>query len=288
MPSVQRLFPPIASKGSRYSKIEDRTEIATTNTIKIYAIFDGHGGLEISEELCKDFCQRLIGYLQKLPNLADTQKIKALLRAYFVVRDKELWDAIRPRQRKDPGSTAVLAIFLVPTNCLFLVHAGDSRAVLYKVLPSATKGTAVRAVELLSTDDHKPMAPGEKLRIEMAGGHVTKANRQSVERVDGILAVSRGFGDFTLKTNNNLPYDPIRGKVSAVPSIRVIKLKPGAEYRLILASDGLWDEMTNTQLAEYLTFPTRTQPDLAKKLVQYARSKGGDDDISIIGLSIKG
>lgn len=288
MPSVQRLFPPIASKGSRYTKIEDRTEIATSNLVKIYGIFDGHGGLEISEALSKDFCKRLLTYLSKISNFNDTQSIKALLRAYFIVRDKELWDAIKPRQRKDPGSTAVLAIFFVPTNSLFLVHSGDSRAVLYKIVPQTSKASPLSAVELLSTEDHKPMAPGEKTRIESAGGHVTKANRWSVERVDGCLAVSRGFGDFTLKTNNNISYDPIRGKVSVVPGIRIVKLKPGAEYRLVIASDGLWDEITNAELANYLTFPTRAQPELGKQLVAYARSKGGDDDISIIGLSIKG
>ena len=44
------------------------------------------------------------------------------------------------------------------------------------------------------TTDHKPDHPGEKSRIERCGGTVELAEG-GVARVNGNLAVSRGFGD---------------------------------------------------------------------------------------------
>lgn len=50
-------------------------------------------------------------------------------------------------------------------------------------------------------------------------------------RVDGVLAVSRSIGDAHLKD-----------WVLAEPDTRIIKLTPDMEF-LVLASDGLWDEV---------------------------------------------
>lgn len=57
-----------------------------------------------------------------------------------------------------------------------------------------------------------------------------------VWRIQGSLAVSRGIGDRHLKR-----------WIIAEPEIKVLRLKPEFDI-LILASDGLWDKVTNNHI----------------------------------------
>ena len=78
------------------------------------------------------------------------------------------------------GCTACVA--LVTPHEIHVANAGDSRCVL------ARKNQAIE----MSTD-HKPELPGEKSRIEKAGGFVEE------NRVKGILNLSRSLGDLEYK-----------------------------------------------------------------------------------------
>ena len=78
--------------------------------------------------------------------------------------------------------------------------------------------------------DHKPNSKEERERIEAAGGVVVWAGTW---RVGGVLAVSRAFGD-----------KPLKRFVISDPHIQEEQLQRGDEF-VILASDGLWDVLTN-------------------------------------------
>ncbi|CAL9046891.1 unnamed protein product, partial [Musa banksii] len=78
--------------------------------------------------------------------------------------------------------------------------------------------------------DHKPDQTDERQWIEDAGGFVMWAGTW---RVGGVLAVSRAFGDRHLKQF-----------VVADPENHVEAVDGSLEF-LILASDGLWDVVTN-------------------------------------------
>jgi protein phosphatase 1L len=78
--------------------------------------------------------------------------------------------------------------------------------------------------------DHKPNTREERTRIEDAGGVVVWAGTW---RVGGVLAVSRAFGD-----------RPLKRYVIPTPDIREEGLS-AADDCLILASDGLWDVISN-------------------------------------------
>lgn len=78
--------------------------------------------------------------------------------------------------------------------------------------------------------DHKPNTREERTRIEDAGGVVVWAGTW---RVGGVLAVSRAFGD-----------RPLKRYVIPTPDIRDEVVTKDDDC-LILASDGLWDVVSN-------------------------------------------
>lgn len=117
------------------------------------------------------------------------------------------------------GSTAVVA--LVGSRKAWVANCGDSRAVLCR---------GSRAIQL--TDDHKPEREDEAERVEKAGGQVLYWNGH---RVMGVLAMSRAIGDHGLR-----PY------VIPEPEVTVFTRAEDDDF-LLLASDGLWDVMSNQE-----------------------------------------
>ena len=86
---------------------------------------------------------------------------------------------------------------------------------------------------VVQTKEHKPNHPMEKQRIENAGEFVSY---WGTYRVSGVLALSRAFGDFQLKSG--LRED---NAVSAVPDVNFIKvrlLQPTSENKLIYLYSG--------------------------------------------------
>ncbi|KAK9683338.1 hypothetical protein RND81_10G133300 [Saponaria officinalis] len=119
------------------------------------------------------------------------------------------------------GSTAVVSV--VTPEKIVVSNCGDSRAVLCRggvVIPLST--------------DHKPDRPDELNRIEKAGGRVIYWDGP---RVLGMLAMSRAIGDNYLK-----PY------VIPDPEVTVTD-RSNEDECLILASDGLWDVVSNETAA---------------------------------------
>ncbi|KAL8171902.1 hypothetical protein V2J09_023706, partial [Rumex salicifolius] len=123
------------------------------------------------------------------------------------------------------GSTAVTAILI---NCrrLVVANVGDSRAVVCR------NGKAKQL-----TVDHEPVK--EEDDIESRGGFVTR-NPGDVPRVDGELAVSRAFGDRSIKEH-----------LSMDPHIMSVVLDDDAEFA-VLASDGIWHVISNPEAVDFI------------------------------------
>lgn len=90
-----------------------------------------------------------------------------------------------------------------------------------------------RAVEL--SQDHKPSRGDEKQRIESLGGRII---HYGTWRVEGVLAVTRAFGDRRLKKY-----------VSSEPEIQQHKLNDNDDW-LILATDGVWDVLSSQAVCD--------------------------------------
>jgi protein phosphatase 2C len=125
----------------------------------------------------------------------------------------------KKQDQSQVGTTAVVA--LVGDRQLYIGNCGDSRAVLCR------SGMAIPL-----TEDHKAARDDETARVEAAGGEVMWWNG---ERVMGVLAVSRSIGDHYLR-----PF------VIAQPEVTILSRVPEDEL-LLLASDGLWDVMSNQE-----------------------------------------
>ncbi|GJN39234.1 hypothetical protein PR202_gb28339 [Eleusine coracana subsp. coracana] len=154
---------------------------------------------------------------------------------------------------RDAGSTASTAILV--GDRLVVANVGDSRAVICR------GGDAIAV-----SRDHKPDQSDERQRIEDAGGFVMWAGTW---RVGGVLAVSRAFGDKLLKQY-----------VVANPEIKEEKVDSSLEF-LILASDGLWDVVTNEE-AVAMVRPIIDSEQAAKKLLQEASQRGSADNITCV------
>jgi serine/threonine protein phosphatase PrpC len=102
-------------------------------------------------------------------------------------------------------------------NVLYVANVGDTRAVLSK------SGQAER----MSVDD-KCDNLDEQIRIKQANGLIV------MNRVGGVLAVTRAFGDHSLKDSGLI----------AVPHVLKYTLKPFDKF-LVIASDGVWDELSD-------------------------------------------
>lgn len=156
------------------------------------------------------------------------------------------------------GSTAVVA--LLDGELLVVGNVGDSRAVM-----ADDRG---RAVPL--SFDHKPNQLKERRRIKEAGGFISFTG---VWRVAGILATSRALGDFPLKHPRPL--------VTAEPDILTFSLSDHKAEFVILATDGLWDVLTNEEAVSFVKSRLHESDFGAKSVAQLAYARGSQDNITV-------
>mmetsp|Transcript_120663 Transcript_120663/g.341848 ORF Transcript_120663/g.341848 Transcript_120663/m.341848 type:complete len:389 (+) Transcript_120663:128-1294(+) len=219
----------------------------------MFAVFDGHGGAQVSAIVSREFPKMLSACTAKLSsaNEADahpeevaprgggdtehpaepTSLLGKSLHLAMMTMDAFLQKgADRRNSFSLVGSTAIVVVIDCGNGArprsLTVANCGDSRAVLCR------EG---RALEL--SEDHKPELPGEERRIRRAGGHV--AQNGACHRIDGCgLNLSRALGDFHYKAASNLP--PEEQKVIAVPEIRTLDLVEGDEF-VVLGCDGVFE-----------------------------------------------
>lgn len=185
------------------------------------------------------------------------------------------------------GCTCVCAI-ITPTH-IVCANVGDSRCVI---------GTDGYTISM--TDDHKPTNPEEQHRIMKAGGFV------KFGRVNGELAMSRAIGDYQYKENSQLQLT--EQLVICIPDISVHKRSDSDEL-IVLACDGVWDVMSNSEAISYLsgvvmtkkaienyvdednldsmTDEELTSQDLAEALIDLALESGSTDNLSAIIVKLK-
>ena len=155
-----------------------------------------------------------------------------------------------------------------------LANVGDSRAVLSRL---------GRVSEI--TVDHKPALQAEMERIHRAGGRITN------NRVQGVLSVSRSFGDIEY----NYAKEQSWGKefaddlIIAIPDVFVVQRIPEQDEFMIIASDGLWDAFPSQKVVnmfrQYLVDTGGLIDSAVEKLVEEAKSAlQSPDNITVIAV----
>lgn len=256
--------------GLRGHRCEDRflAEVIEAGECKwdLFAVFDGHGGSEVSEFIQRRFRDEIVRLLRD----GNKWTREVLLNEAFKHVQREV--AKQGSRFGEIGSTAT--VVLIGPFCdnpsgrystITIGNLGDSRALVVDTQTGAI---------VVETKDHKPNDPNEESRIKKLGGTVT---RRGSARVQGVLAVSRSYGDFALEpyvTSHATFYGPI-------PFTR--------DLAVVVASDGLFDDVSSAEAARVLmSHPEASPTSLAYALAYYALGKGSRDDISVVVARGKG
>lgn len=104
-------------------------------------------------------------------------------------------------------------------------------------------------------------------------------------RVNGILAISRAFGDLQFK--NPIPEqmdDWEDGLVISRPEVHSELMTPMTEF-MLLATDGLWDILPPQEAISFVRAKLQAHRDLqqaAKELVKEALTRGSVDNVTVL------
>ncbi|XWS61622.1 hypothetical protein CRYUN_Cryun07bG0142200 [Craigia yunnanensis] len=243
------------------------------------AVYDGHGGAEVANA-CRDRMHRLVvKEVEERTRGGEGLEWEKVMEACFAKMDEEVSGdkgGAKDVVLKTMGSTAV--VVLIGREEVVVANCGDSRAVLCR------GGTAVAL-----SRDHRPDNPDERVRVEAAGGRVINWNGS---RVLGVLATSRSIGDQYLK-----PY------VISKPEVSVTE-RTKSDTFVVLASDGLWDVVSNEIACEVVKSyldgqikmkfsdlpegcPGDRAAEAAAMLAELAMARGSTDNISVIVVELK-
>ncbi|XP_051119056.1 protein phosphatase 2C 16-like [Andrographis paniculata] len=261
-------------------------------TSHFFGVYDGHGGSQVAN-YCRDrlhlaLSEELNDCKHEIVNGSSIDIRQLLWEKVFTNCFLKIDDEVVGKSgetTKEPiapetvGSTAVVAV--VSSSHIVVANCGDSRAVLYR---------GKEAIPL--SVDHKPNREDEYARIEASGGKVIQWNGY---RVFGVLGMSRSIGDRYLK-----PWIIPEPETMFMPRTREDDI-------LVLASDGLWDTMTNEEVCEvakkrillwHKKNGTNPLPDrgqgvdpaaqaASEYLSSLALQRGSKDNISVIVVDLK-
>ncbi|GAB4834555.1 hypothetical protein Ancab_032813 [Ancistrocladus abbreviatus] len=237
-----------------------------------FAVYDGHGGVEVADK-CRDrlHCILAEDIAAETPGGRKEINWEKVMAGSFARMDEEVhWMKMAADMEGSEGSSmapektmgSTAVVVLVGSEELVVANCGDCRAVL-------SRG----GVAIPLSRDHKPDRPDETERVEAAGGRVLNWNGC---RVLGVLATSRSI------------------------EITVCRRSQSDDF-LIIASDGLWDVLSNEAACEFVRrcfngqmwrrLPSGVASSSASAaailLAQLAIARGSGDNISAIVVELR-
>ncbi|KAJ1265178.1 hypothetical protein BS78_08G059600 [Paspalum vaginatum] len=285
----------LASRRGVRHAMEDGYGVITDHTIgggskmAFYGVYDGHGGRAAVDFIADRLGQNVAAAVavassrhrhhHQPPELlspppprrtsdedeapaGQVDAVVAAIRSAYLTTDREfLTQGVRG------GACAATA--LVKDGDLYVANVGDCRAVL------CSRGGVATAL----TSDHTAGREDERRRIESSGGYVS-CGSSGVWRVQDCLAVSRSFGDASMK-----PW------VTCEPEVSRRRLTPDCRF-LVVASDGLWNKVSCQEAVDVVAAATAaavtsSSVGSCKELVAMARNRGSRDDITVMVVDLQ-
>ncbi|KAI4389367.1 hypothetical protein MLD38_001598 [Melastoma candidum] len=254
----------LACKKGRRDVMEDGhnviTNISGDPRKAFFSVIDGHGGRPAVNYVTAHLGKNIIREIENAErNMRQTELeedcTKGAICDGYLATDKGFLS-------QGLASGACVASALLKDGQLYVANLGDCRVVLCRN----------EVAEALTTD-HRVGREDERLRIENVGGFVH--NRNGVWRVHGSLAVSRAIGDLHLKEY-----------IISEPDIRIIRLDSDCRF-LIMASDGLWDKVSEQEAVDVVGREGGDMEKGCKKLIELSSSRGNLDDITVLLINLQ-
>lgn len=194
---------------------------STAQRAGFFAVYDGHSGHEAAEYL--------EAHLQSYVLAAGADALAAdpckVLSAAVQQVESEIVSSFAAGGGPETAGSTLCAMLLVDNN-LYVANVGDSRAVL-------AKGTEIKQL----TRDHKPGCSIEAARICLDDPN---ADISGDGYMYGEIAVARAIGSAAWKR------DPTRRALIPTPETGSFDVTD--QDFVLLATDGLWDKVDNTQV----------------------------------------
>eukprot|EP00928_Gymnodinium_smaydae_P079490 TRINITY_DN63403_c0_g1_i1.p1 TRINITY_DN63403_c0_g1~~TRINITY_DN63403_c0_g1_i1.p1 ORF type:complete len:444 (-),score=135.12 TRINITY_DN63403_c0_g1_i1:171-1421(-) len=245
----------------------------------VFALFDGHGGKQVAGFIKNNLAMELGN------SFANDEPKEGPL------SDKRLKKAVENAcQRLDSRIATELAgcydgctanVVLVNEGQAICINLGDTMAYLCRQPPDDEDKQAIP----LQMRQHKCWMMKEKERILRSGGAVENG------RINGVLEVSRAFGDITLK----------KFGVLVTPEFMKFKVDRSKDEFILLGSDVFWNAWTAGEALEYTHDLVVTEEERAQRegdavdlrsccrdLVQHViEEKKAQDNVSVVIVRFK-
>ncbi|XP_030523045.1 probable protein phosphatase 2C 2 [Rhodamnia argentea] len=246
----------LVSKRGKRDVMEDSygvmVDVAGDPKQAFFAVIDGHGGRTAADYVAENLGNNILREAETVGK--ERGSPEEAIREGYLVTDKEFLS-------QGVASGACAASVLLKDGRFHVANVGDCRVVLCR-----------NGVANALTRDHRVSREDERLRIENSGGFVH--SRNGVWRVHGSLTISRAIGDLHLKE-----------WVISEPEIKTCRITPDCKF-LIMASDGLWDKVSDQGAVDLVSKQGNLQ-ESCKKLVELACSKGSMDDITVMLINLQ-
>lgn len=295
--------------------IEDTFVIRDEDTYVYIAIFDGHGGNDVSQ-YCEAECH---GKFQKyLKAMHDPGKALAhsfletdacwlqMVKQHMATKERlrDVWHEVTV------GSCAIAAVFDKKKQVLYVGNLGDSRCVVGSI---CVDSGILESVEM--SKDHSATTDSERLRVRTEHPSDPTVIKEQWDEIVQEYAwflknrarFTRSLGDACMKDvdsasfyNDRVPDGlakmlplPKKPYVSNKTEVRMRRVAPGDQF-VVIGCDGLWDEMSSDQVVHTVRHLIDTfgkHDNIAARLLQFClvkivrRLQAEEPDLELTGVA---